>query len=221
MTPLADAIINCQTKAAERLISYTLETGNESQIKALVVKKTKSGKNIYQLANDTKNKSIIKVVDRLKQAIKTGNYEMFCKTTCSSLDVLKERQTRESCKRNSGEIFNSSSIRLYWVASSLYFYKYISTYRLHFTKWMIKSLDRSAKRCSITEGGGSRSLNGSDMEKGEMKFSDKREHERSDLLSEFSFVRAPDVIATDIRTFWKLCKQSPTSNPALSSIQIH
>ena len=222
LTPLADAIKSCQIEVAERLIGYTIETGNAHQIKALVGKKTKSGRNIYQLAKDTKNKSMIEVVEKLKLAIKTGDYKAFCRTTpTNSNPPLKEPQSHGSCKRNPSEKSITSSIRLYWVVSSLYLYKYTALYRLHFTKLMMKNLEGLEKRCSISEGKKRGSLNGAGMEKGEMKFSDKREQERMGLLSEFSFSRSPDIIATDIRTFWTLSKQSPTSNPALSYVLLH
>ena len=185
----------------------------------MAVKKTKNGKNIYQLASDTKNNCIMEHVEKLKEAIRKG------KCTKDSIDsdnlkpVSSIQDFVESKLQVTVENLNPGYIHLYWIGCFLYFYKYTAAYRLHFTKLMM-SLTRS-RNSSITIEDKEEKSASFCAEKRIMKFSEKQEIENYGLLADFSFERSPDTVATDIRTFWELCKQNPTSNPALISVLLN
>ena len=220
LTPLADAVKSCQIEVAKKLIGHIIETGNNNLLKTLAIRKTKSGKDLYQLAKDTKNESIIDLVEKLKIAINSKNYKnvyQMCVDTDASGGVQASNNQKMSVQNSSDN--SNDDTNLYWTASFVYFYKYTATYRLHFTKLLMNMLRFEKNpliKCKISEN--LASLNG---EKSGMKFRDKRESIQSSLLAQFSFERSPDTIATDIRTFWKLCKQIPSSNPALSSVVLN
>ena len=219
LTPLADAIKSCQPKIVEKLIDYALGVNDYNLLKAMAVKKTKNGKNIYQLASDTKNNCIMEHVEKLKEAIRKG------KCTKDSIDsdnlkpVSSIQDFVESKLQDTVENLNPGYIHLYWIGCFLYFYKYTAAYRLHFTKLMM-SLTRS-RNSSITIEDKEEKSASFCAEKKIMKFSEKHEIENYGLLANFSFERSPDTVATDIRTFWELCKQNPTSNPALISVLLN
>ena len=214
LTPLADAVKSCQTNVTKRLIDYILKTGSGDLIKSLIVRKTKSGKNLTELAKDTKNKTIINLVEKFKVAANSGNHE-----TCANTKTLDYKQCNDTMKKNQQNTSKSfdDDIHLYLAISSIYFYKYTATYRLHFTK-LIMNIIRSEKRSIIETRKSDNFVNLN--EKHEIELSDKRDNNLNTLLAEFPFVRSPDTTATDIRTFWKLCKSNPSANPALLSIEL-
>ena len=215
LTPLADAIKSCQTNVTKRLIDYILETGSNDLIKSLIVRKTKSGRNLIELAKDTKNKTIINLVEKFKVAASSGNHEI-----CANTKTLKNEECNDKMKKNHYFISKSldDNIHLYLAVSSIYFYKYTATYRLHFTK-VIMNTFRSEKRSIIETRKSDNFVNLN--EKHEIELSDKRDNNLNTLLAEFPFVRSPDTTATDIRTFWKLCKSNPSANPALLSLELN
>ena len=214
LTPLADAIKSCQTNVTKRLIDHILETGNGDLIKSLIVRKTKSGKNLFELAKETQNKTIIKLVEKFIVAANSGNHE-----TCAIMKKLNYEKRTDTIKTNQQDTTKSfdDDMHLYLAVSSIYFYKYTATYRLHFTKLIMNTI-RSEKR-SIIETRKSDSFVNINR-KHEIELSDKRDNNQNTLLAEFSFNRSADTMATDIRTFWKLCKSNPSGNPALLSVEL-
>ena len=206
VTPLADAIKCGHIPVVEKLIEHILENGEGNScedLKKMLEIKTIKGKNTYDLAIETKDNAMI---DILKRAFK---YE---KEKEGSLleETQKSRTSTLRC------VFSEVNLRRYWTLCATYFYKYSATYRLHVTKLLIKRLAHSKSSCPKPHSYSEKTddVQTSLSEKDLLAFSDRRGEIQSSFLTEYSYKRSPETVATDIRTFWKL-KRGGT-NPALN-----
>ena len=164
--------------------------------------KTKGGKNAYDLALETKNNSMI---DILKSTFEYDKEK-------HDIQLEEKRKTRD---HNFQGAFSEVNLRRYWTLCATYFYKYSATYRLHFTKFLIKRLAHSTPyllqhsySVKTDEAEAHISLNEEIL-----AFSDRRNHGlKSSFLTKYSYKRSSETVATDIRTFWKLKRGD--ENPA-------
>jgi hypothetical protein len=201
VTPMADAIKCGHIHVVEKLIDHILENGKDNScedLKKILEIKTRRGKNAYDLAIETKDSAMI---DIIKKAFEYDKEKQ----------KSPQEEKQKTQKNTFQSVFSEAKIRRYWTLCATYFYKYSATYRLHVTKLLIKRLAHLANSYSEKTD----EVPTSSSEKEFLAFSDKRKGEiNSSLLTEFSYKRSSETVATDIRTFWKLQRRG--RNPALS-----
>ena len=228
ITPLADAVRNCHLQVVEKLINHVLEDGTDEsykQLKKMMELKTTNGKNVYDLAVETKNQGMIELLqskcrfdviqniteEKVSTEVTTNeNVENQLLASRSRIFLANPQQNTQE-----NNISNETDDRLkYWTLCAIQLYKYIAVYRLHAAKLIMKQLvplKNSVEKCSppsFSEMNEIEQRSYSDSGEGNIIFSDRIEKrvERS-ALTEYPYVRSPQVVAQDIRTFWSLCKK--------------
>ena len=240
MLDQCNSTANNQPKLMDR--NKVNHTYNErhAQLKKMLEMKTVNGKNTYDLAVDTNNKYMLGLLQKKSADVKINEAQIY---TTELLNVGIEKTNAISTPKKSHdnepqENFNSDihaainkneqmegnylvnnpkdikHRRRYWTLCALYFYKYSAVYRLHATKLIMKEVAHVKSSSPPSVNSHTSHNNVKSAEKTKVVFSDRREYLlKQSFIAEFPYVRSPEIVAQDIRTYWKL---DWSANPAIN-----
>ena len=224
MTPLADGIKNGHVDLVEVIIQYILrDKSNQSlwELKKMIEYKTTSGKDCHDIAAETDNKVMINLLKQKSQLIEKAliretreNFSpaSFIKSKDVVLNINRNINTSETSLVEDPSSSVTDRLR-YKTLCCIYLYKYITSFKLPFTGNHMQNIAPTmAVSRSILESPIHRkneidekpsNING----KAKLEFFQIKYSIPSSKLITFAYARSPETLATDVRTYLKLCRK--------------